>query len=127
MRKHSKSPHVAMVDRDEMARVIAEAWDAKLILQKEACLALGINQGHFSKLVRGHFKRPDGHAAQLFAYAKERLAGAPRRGEDLAQLRDRLTHQLLKAWDHTPEGANALGRILDGVQKLRRAAADGSA
>jgi predicted XRE-type DNA-binding protein len=124
MGKHFKPLNSAVVGRDEMARVIAEAWDANLLPQKEACHALGINQGHFSRLVRGQFKRPAGHAIELFAYAKVRLSAANRGGEDLVQLRERLTEQLLKAWDHTAEGARALGSILDGLQKLRKAAAD---
>lgn len=119
VRKHFRPLAGATPDSDEMARVIAEAWDAKLLSQKEACLAMGINQGHFSKLVRGKFKRPGGHAAALYAYAKERMSGASTPGEDLAQLRERLTQQLLAAWDHTPEGARALGSILDGVKQLR--------
>lgn len=117
-------PNRRVADRDEMARVIAQAWEAKLLEQKETCLALGINQGQFSRLVRGQFTYPKGHAAALFAYAKERISGKSNGSEDLVQLQERLTEQLLNAWDHTPEGARALGSILDGVQKLRRTPVD---
>lgn len=108
----------AKVDRDEMARIIAKAWSEKLLSQKDACLAIGIDQGHFSKLVRGMFKRPSGHAARLFEYAKEQLAG-PTPDEGLREWQQRLTDQLMRTWDHTPQGARALENILAGVAQLR--------
>jgi hypothetical protein len=106
--------------RDQMANAISVAWTAGLLDQEEACLALGLNQGHFSKIVRGQFVRPSGRAAQVFEYAKRRLeaaGGSP--NPQAGALPSRLTQAVWGAWDGTPEGERALEAILSGLREIR--------
>lgn len=106
--------------RDQMANAISVAWTAGLLDQEEACLALGLNQGHFSKIVRGQFVRPSGRAAQVFEYAKRRLEAAQDFPKSQASaLPARLTEAVWGAWDGTPEGERALETILSGLREIR--------
>lgn len=110
---------VGVVSRDEMATVIGKAWRTRAIKQKEACADLQINQGQFSRLVNGRFSTPKGHACRLFAYAKDRLHGSSGVGNaELTTLHQKLNDQLMSAWDRTAEGAEAIGRILEGAALL---------
>jgi transcriptional regulator with XRE-family HTH domain len=106
-----------------MAALIRSAWERKDISQKEVARDLGIHQSQFSKLVNGLFKEADGHAARLFEYSKQRQgAGARARAPaEPETIRSALTERLMRAWDGTAEGAQALETILDGVVRLRQA------
>lgn len=87
-------------------------------------MALGLNQGHFSKIVRGQFVRPTGRAAQVFEYAKRQLEAAKDSPNPQAgALPSRLTQAVWAAWDGTPEGERALEAILSGLREIRALAA----
>lgn len=84
--------------------------------------ALEINQGQLSKILRGNFVKPKGHALALFEYAKKRLSAADSEANsaDTPALQAQLTRKLFAAWDGTREGAAALGVMLDGAARLRQ-------
>jgi transcriptional regulator with XRE-family HTH domain len=106
-----------------MATFIRGAWERKEISQKEVARDLGIHQSQFSKLVNGHFRQADGHAARLFEYSKLRqgaVTGTPA-SQEAETIRSALTERLMRAWDGTAEGARALEAILDGAARLRQA------
>jgi hypothetical protein len=106
--------------RDQMANAISVAWTAGLLDQEKACLSLGLNQGHFSKIVRGQFVRPSGRAAQVFEYAKRQLEAAQDVPDSQASaLPARLTQAVWSAWDGTPDGARALETVLSGLREIR--------
>lgn len=106
--------------RDQMANAISVAWTAGLLDQEKVCLALGLNQGHFSKIVRGQFVRPSGRAAQLFEYAKRQLEATQDVPDSQASaLPVRLTQAVWSAWDGTPDGARALETVLSGLREIR--------
>jgi hypothetical protein len=78
-----------------------------------------VSQSQVSKIVRGQFKRPEGNAKELFEYS-QRLAAKRRKQVNATEdMRATLTDRLLRAWDGTAEGAQALCDILDGAHKLR--------
>lgn len=106
---------------EEMAAVIHSAWRRKVISQKQVERDLGIHQSQFSKIVNGQFKGTNGHAGRLFEYSKlHENAAQPQAGtKDTEALRSSLTEQLMRAWDGTAEGAQALKTILDGAARLR--------
>lgn len=107
---------------EEVASVIRGAWNRKEINQRQVERDLGIHQSQFSKLVNGQFKEVTGHAARLFEYSINRTSNARQEsgGADTKALRSALTGRLMRAWDGTPEGAQALEAILDGAARLRR-------
>jgi len=115
----STTPSTVEVTAQAMAKAIEEAWNNGLFTQDMAAKALGVSQGQISKLVRGQFKRPKGHAKALFEYSKMLLGERPDHAAAADAMRKSLTARLLRAWDGTAEGAQALGDILDGAHKLR--------
>ncbi len=102
-----------------MAKVIEMAWKNGLFTQDTAAKALGMSQSQISKIVRGQFKRPKGNAMALFEYSKRLSERRPKHLKGMESLRETLMERLLRAWDGTAEGAQALGDILDGVHKLQ--------
>ena len=106
-----------------MAAFIRGAWERKDISQREVARDLGIHQSQFSKLVNGQFKEAGGHAARLFEYSKRRqgASGRASTSTEAELIRLALTERLLRAWDGTAEGAQALETILDGAARLRQA------
>lgn len=106
---------------EEMAAVIRSAWQRKVISQKQVERDLGIHQSQFSKIVNGQFKGVNGHAGRLFEYSKLHEGAAQRQSgtKDTEALRSSLTERLMRAWDGTAEGAQALKTILDGAARLR--------
>ena len=81
----------------------------------------GIHQSQVSRLFRGQFKRISPNVRTLVAYAKEpaRYAAAKQPGETAKAA---VIKAALRTWDTTPEGAQALVRLLRSVQRIRRLA-----
>lgn len=79
----------------------------------------GIHQSQVSRLFRGQFKRLSPHVRTLLAYAGDpaRYAGA---GEPSEAARSAIIRAALRTWDSTPEGAQALVRLLRSVERLSR-------
>jgi uncharacterized protein YcaQ len=106
-----------------MLATFARALESRAFRQSDAALALGVHQGQISKVLRGDFVRATGLPERLFEYANMRLAERAHADKQSAaedtMMRD-LVARLAVAWDRTPEGARALGEILDGVARLRR-------
>lgn len=79
----------------------------------------GIHQSQVSRLLRGQFHRLSRNVRLLLAYGrKPGRAPAPRRAE---AAKASVIKAALRTWDATPEGAQALVRLLRSVQDLRRA------
>ena len=78
----------------------------------------GIHQSQVSRLLRGQFHRISRNVQVLLAYARQPgRAAAPRRAE---AAKAAVIKAALRTWDATPEGAQALVRLLRSVQDLRR-------
>jgi hypothetical protein len=79
----------------------------------------GIHQSQVSRLFRGQFKRVSPNLRTLLAYAREpeRYASA-KAPSDAA--RAAVIRAALRTWDATPEGAQALVRLLRSVERLSR-------
>jgi len=108
-------------------KVTAGAARARRALQRLARQAstvqvaadTGIHQSQVSRLLRGKFHRVSRNVQLLLAYAGDaRRAPAPRRSQ---AARAAVIRAALRTWDATPEGAQALVRLLRSVQDLRRA------
>jgi transcriptional regulator with XRE-family HTH domain len=79
----------------------------------------GIHQSQVSRLLRGHFRRISPNVRALLAYAsKGRPGKAEPRAADAA--RTAVIRAALRTWDATPEGAQALVRLLRSVQEIKR-------
>lgn len=102
-----------------MAHTISLAWRVGAFTQREASAALGLDQGQVSRLVRGQFLHPWGHAEVLYHFAVKKLEERQVSPDEFDTLRNQLIEQLMQAWDHTVDGAHALGDILEGVKRLR--------
>jgi hypothetical protein len=81
----------------------------------------GIHQSQVSRLFRGQFKRLSPNVRTLLEYAKkpQRMPRADPREAAKAQV----IRAALRTWDATPQGAQALVRLLrsvDGIRRLRR-------
>jgi hypothetical protein len=74
----------------------------------------GIHQSQVSRLLRGQFRRVSPNVRKLLGYDK---APAPPRPE---QAKQTIIRAALRTWDETPEGAQALVRLLRSVEELRR-------
>ena len=78
----------------------------------------GIHQSQVSRLLRGRFKRISTNVSVLLSYAAK-----PRRhatAKDPAELaRSAVVRAALRSWDSTPEGAQALVRLLRSVDRIR--------
>jgi predicted XRE-type DNA-binding protein len=105
--------------------VTTEVVRARRVLQRLARQAstvrvaadTGIHQSQVSRLLRGQFHRLSRNVQLLLAYAgNARLARAPRRAE---AAKASVIRAALRTWDATPEGAQALVRLLRSVQDLR--------
>ena len=81
----------------------------------------GIHQSQVSRLLRGHFRRLSPNVRTLLAYAASGKAAkpAPRAAE---AARAAVIRAALRTWDATPEGAQALVRLLRSVQEIKRGA-----
>jgi hypothetical protein len=79
----------------------------------------GIHQSQVSRLLRGQFHRRSRNVERLLAYADKpgRRAAAPGRAQ---AAKASVIRAALRTWDTTPEGAQALVRLLRSVQDLRR-------
>lgn len=79
----------------------------------------GIHQSQVSRLLRGQFHRLSRNVRRLLAYGRQPgRTPAPRRAE---AAKASVIKAALRTWDATPEGAQALVRLLRSVQDLRRA------
>ena len=80
----------------------------------------GIHQSQVSRLLRGQFHRISRNVQRLLAYAgKAQRAPLPQRKH---AAKASVIRAALRTWDATPEGAQALVRLLRSVQDLRRGA-----
>jgi hypothetical protein len=80
----------------------------------------GIHQSQVSRLLRGHFRRISPNVRALLAYAAK---PKPRRGAEPAEAaKAAVIKAALRTWDATPEGAQALVRLLRSVQEIKRGA-----
>jgi hypothetical protein len=78
----------------------------------------GIHQSQVSRLLRGQFHRVSRNVQLLLTYAgKAQPAPAPQRKQ---AAKASVIRAALRTWDATPEGAQALVRLLRSVQDLRR-------
>lgn len=75
----------------------------------------GIHQSQVSRLLRGQFRRVSPNVRRLLDYRPGPGAGEP----DL-QAKQAVIQAALRTWDATPEGAQALVRLLRSVEGLRR-------
>jgi len=120
-KKNAENPKI--VDRDEMARVIHAAWVAGLIPQKSTCSELSIDQGQFSKIVNGKFRRTTGHAAALYTYSDMQIRGnhvVSVVSEGVAA--QQLVQAVLTTWDKTEAGAQALSTAIKAMGRLQEVA-----
>jgi hypothetical protein len=81
----------------------------------------GIHQSQVSRLLRGHFRRISPNVRALLAYASK---GQTKRAQPRAAeaARSAVIRAALRTWDATPEGAQALVRLLRSVQEIKRGA-----
>ena len=78
----------------------------------------GIHQSQVSRLLRGHFRRLSPNVRALLDYAKKPATRpAPPRAK---AAKAAVIKAALRTWDATPEGAQALVRLLRSVRDLRR-------
>ena len=78
----------------------------------------GIHQSQVSRLLRGHFRRISANVRALLAYAAK---PRPRKAQPPADAaKAAVIKAALRTWDATPEGAQALVRLLRSVQEIRR-------
>jgi len=81
----------------------------------------GIHQSQVSRLLRGQFRRVSPNVRALLVYAsKGKPAKAGPRAAQAA--RTAVIRAALRTWDATPEGAQALVRLLRSVQEIKRGA-----
>ena len=78
----------------------------------------GIHQSQVSRLFRGHFKRISPNVRTLLAYAANPGRRARPQAEESAKAS--VIRAALRTWDATPEGAQALVRLLRSVEGMRR-------
>lgn len=98
--------------RRALARLAAQVSTVQLATDT------GIHQSQVSRLLRGQFHRVSRNVQLLLAYArKPGRAPAPRRAQ---AAKASVIRAALRTWDTTPEGAQALVRLLRSVQDLRR-------
>lgn len=111
--------------QDSVKKVTADVARARRALQRLARQAstvqlaadTGIHQSQVSRLLRGQFHRLSRNVLLLLAYAnKPGRAPAPRRAD---AAKASVIRAALRTWDATPEGAQALVRLLRSVQDLR--------
>jgi len=81
----------------------------------------GIHQSQVSRLLRGQFRRISPNVRALLAYARK--GKTPQRTPRAAEAaRTAVIRAALRTWDATPEGAQALVRLLRSVQEIKRGA-----
>jgi hypothetical protein len=106
--------------------VTAEVARARRALQRlgarcstvQVAADTGIHQSQVSRLLRGQFHRVSRNVQLLLAYTgKAGRAPAARRDQSA---KASVIKAALRTWDATPEGAQALVRLLRSVQDLRR-------
>ena len=78
----------------------------------------GIHQSQVSRLFRGQFKRISPNVRALLAYAAK--PGRPARQQVKQSAKASVIRAALRTWDATPEGAQALVRLLRSVEGIRR-------
>jgi hypothetical protein len=81
-----------------------------------------IHQGQVSRLLRGQFKRISPHVKALIEYSRNAESEGLVRDSD-QHAKESVIRAALQTWDATPEGAQALVRLLRSVQGMRRSGA----
>jgi transcriptional regulator with XRE-family HTH domain len=92
---------------------------ARRVQTVELAARTGIHQSQVSRLLRGQFRRISPNVRKLLAYQPGAKAAAPD-----GQSKKAVIQAALKTWDETPEGAQALVRLLRSVEALRSVKAD---
>ncbi|MGH8668347.1 MAG: hypothetical protein ACREUN_08150 [Burkholderiales bacterium] len=82
----------------------------------DICARTGIHQSQVSRLLRGQFRRVSQNVRKLLEYKPGRAKARPP-----SQAKEAVVRAALKTWDETPEGAQALVRLLRSVDAIRRA------
>ena len=78
-----------------------------------------IHQSQVSRLLRGQFKRISPNVRTLLRYARQPKRYASAR-EPSRLAKESVIRAALRTWDTTPEGAQALVRLLRSVEGIRR-------
>jgi hypothetical protein len=78
----------------------------------------GIHQSQVSRLFRGQFQRISPNVRTLLAYAAKPQPTVQGRSKEEAKAA--VIRAALRTWDATPEGAQALVRLLRSVEGIRR-------
>jgi hypothetical protein len=113
--------------QDSVKKVTLEVAHARRTLQRlggrastvQLAADSGIHQSQVSRLVRGKFYRLSRNVQRLLAYA-ERPGGRAAARQRSEAAKASVIRAALRTWDATPEGAQALVRLLRSVQDLRR-------
>ncbi len=82
-----------------------------------------VHQSHVSRLLRGDFKRISPHVRTLLSYAKSAKSREAAVRDTDQHVRESVIRAALQTWDATPEGAQALIRLLRSVRGIRQVAA----
>ena len=85
----------------------------------ELAARTGIHQSQVSRLLRGQFRRISPNVRKLLEVKPDAKAPAPD-----VHAKKAVIQAALKTWDETPEGAQALVRLLRSVDALRSVKAD---
>jgi hypothetical protein len=80
----------------------------------EIAAASGIHQSQVSRLLRGQFRRVSPNVRKLLGYKPGEEKRNPEEDDRRAVIQ-----AALRTWDATPEGAQALVRLLKSIQALR--------
>ena len=108
--------------REEALKVFQYVWKDLKVPQREFAAATGLNQGSISKILKGSFRDLEGRAYQVWEYASDRARKAGYRpGQpSAAPGESRLAQKINDVWDRTPEGADALIKLLDAADLMQK-------
>lgn len=79
----------------------------------------GVHQSQVSRVLRGQFKRLSPNVQAILALSRNPASSVQGAGNSGAG-KSSVVRAALRAWDSTPEGAQALVRLLRSVEGLRR-------
>jgi len=91
---------------------------AEMVPTVKVAADTGIHQSQVSRLFRGQFKRVSPNVRTLLEYARKPQRITPADGRELAKAQ--VIRAALRTWDATPQGAQALVRLLRSVEGIRR-------
>jgi transcriptional regulator with XRE-family HTH domain len=102
------------------ARALARAKRSLAALARRASTVdiaarTGIHQSQVSRLLRGQFRRVSPNVRKLLEWSPQKKTLSIEK-----QAQEAVIRAALRTWDATPEGAQALVRLLRSVEALRR-------